>query len=98
MRGVDVRWITPGLAAKEGRARILALEGGAIRLWSSVPSPPGSRIDGECACDAPAPVPVRVKVHASRAQPEADGGGYVIEGRTIDMAKDVRERLTALLS
>jgi hypothetical protein len=39
---------------------------------------------------APAGVRVRVKVHACRKQPEGD---YRVEGRPIDMARAVRERI-----
>jgi hypothetical protein len=78
-----------------GEATIESVDDKAIVLRSSVPWPPGSRPEGVLAGEAgdgPAPARVRVKVHACRKQPEGD---YRIEGRPIDMARAVRERIAA---
>jgi hypothetical protein len=83
---VQVRW------AKGGQARIVSVDTRAIVLISSVAVPPGSPIEGTLEGDPPAVL--RVKVHASRKLPEGD---YRIEGRPIDLSRDVRERLEALL-
>lgn len=76
-----------------GEATIESLDEKAIVLRSSVPWPPGSRPQGVLAGDggegAP-PAPLRVKVHGCRKQPEGD---YRIEGRPIDMARAVRDRI-----
>jgi hypothetical protein len=77
--------------AKGGEARILALEADAVVLRSTVPSPPGSRIEGRLEQEPRAPL--RVKVHVSRRQPEGD---FVIEGRLLDATREVRARLEAL--
>lgn len=74
--------------ARGGEARVESLDGEAIVLRSSVASPPGARIDGTIGGAASAHV--RVKVHACRRQPEGD---FVIEGRTIDLRREVRERI-----
>ncbi|HEX4446903.1 MAG TPA: hypothetical protein VH044_09210 [Polyangiaceae bacterium] len=77
--------------AKGGEARIVRVSGEAITLRSTVPSPPGSRIEGLLAGEPPSPL--RVKVHASRRQPEGD---FVLEGRLLDITRDLRARLEAL--
>jgi hypothetical protein len=67
------------------------MAGDAITLRSTIPSPPGSRIEGRLAGDPPATL--RVKIHASRRQPEGD---FVLEGRVLDVTREVRARLEAL--
>jgi hypothetical protein len=69
----------------------VALEADAVVLRSTVPSPPGSRIEGRLEQEPRAPL--RVKVHVSRRQPEGD---FVIEGRLLDATREVRARLEAL--
>ena len=77
---------------KGGTAEILALTEDTVTLRSTTPSPPGSRIDGALAEDLS--VKVRFKVHASKRQ---EDGTFVLEGRPIDLAKAVRERLRGSL-
>ena len=73
--------------AKGGEAVVVALVDDAITLRSTVPSPPGSRIDGKTAeGDA-----VRVKVHSSKKQ---EDGAFVIEGRALDMTRAMRLKLS----
>lgn len=71
-----------------GQATVVSLGAKAIVLRSSVPSPPGSRLEGTLAGEPPATL--RVKVHGCRRQPEGD---FEIEGRPIDMTRQVRERI-----
>ncbi len=85
MTAPHVRW------AKGGEARVTSLAADAIVLRSTVPSPPGSRIEGQLEGDPPAQV--RVKIHASRRQPEGD---FVLEGRLLDATREVRARLEAM--
>jgi hypothetical protein len=82
-----VRW------AKGGEARVATIASDAIALRSTVPAPPGSRLDGRLEGDPPATV--RVKVHASKRQPEGD---FLIEGRLLDATREVRARLAAFTS
>jgi hypothetical protein len=78
---------------KGGTARLLSItKDGAVTLRSSVPSPPGSRIDGTLTNGG---VKVRFKIHGSRKQPEGD---FILEGRAIDMTREVRELLEGLLA
>ena len=75
-----------------GEATISSLKGDAITLRSSVPSPPGARIKG--MLDAPHEKEVLVKVHGSKKQAD---GWFVIEGRCIDMTRDIRLALETSL-
>jgi hypothetical protein len=77
---------------KGGEARVVSIDAGAIVLRSTVPSPPGSRIEGRLAGEPAATL--RVKVHASKKQPEGD---FVLEGRPLDLPRETRERLEALV-
>ena len=86
MTAPHVRW------TKGGEARVQTLAADAIVLRSTVPSPPGSRIEGRLEGEPPATV--RVKVHASRRQPEGD---FVLEGRLLDATREVRARLVAAI-
>jgi hypothetical protein len=72
-----------------GEARVVSLRDDAIALVSSVPSPPGSRLEGTLAGEPPARL--RIKVHACRRRAD---GGFDLEGRTLDMTREVRERVT----
>ena len=63
---------------------------------STVPSPPGSRIEGTLEGEA---LPflratVRLKVHACKKQPEGD---FVLEGRPLDLPRELRVRLESEL-
>ena len=87
--------------AKGGSARVVSVSADAIVLVSTVPSPPGSRIDGVIAAGsveggaASPEVALKVKIHVSRR--EADGT-FRLEGRPLDMTRAVRDRLTALVA
>ena len=81
-----VRWTTGG------QARLVSIDARTIVLRSTVPSPPGSRIEGTLAGDAPAAL--RVKVHSSKRIADGD---FVLEGRPLDMPRETRELLAALL-
>ena len=80
---------------KGGEASVVSLKDDAIILRSSIPSPPGSRIDGGSRIEGGsragerAPI-VRVKVHSSKKQ---EDGAFVLEGRALDMTRAVREKL-----
>jgi hypothetical protein len=77
--------------AKGGAARVVTIAVDAIVLRSSVPSPPGSRIEGRLEGEPPATV--RVKIHGSKRQPD---GAFVLDGRVLDATREVRARLEAL--
>ena len=74
-----------------GEARVVAIGADAIALRSTVPAPPGSRIEGTLLGDPP--VTLRIKVHASRRQAD---GEFVLHGRPLDLTRETRARLEAL--
>ncbi len=71
-----------------GEGTVLSLLGNAIKLRSSVPSPPGSRRE---AVLMGADLIFKIKVHASRKQEDAF---YMIEGRLYDATTRVINALT----
>jgi hypothetical protein len=73
-----------------GEATVVSLAPKAIVVRSTVPSPPGSRLEGTIAGEPSATL--KVKVHGCKRQPEGD---FEIEGRPIDMTREVRERIEA---
>jgi hypothetical protein len=80
-----VRW------ARGGEARVVSVDAQAIVLRSTVPSPPGSRIEGTLVGEPAATL--RVKVHGSKKQPEGD---FVLEGRPLDLPRETRERIEGM--
>jgi hypothetical protein len=82
---VHVRW------SSGGEARVVAIDAAVMVMRSTVPSPPGSRIEGTLV--EPPSTAVRMKVHASKRQPEGD---FLLQGRPLDMTRETRERLEKL--
>ncbi len=82
-----IRW------QKGGTAELVSLAIDAITLQSTIPSPPGSRLDGALATD-PAKL-VRVKIHGSKKQAD---GTFLLVGRPIDLQKELREELLSLVA
>ncbi len=78
--GARVSWVTGG------EATVVSLGPKAIVVRSTVPSPPGSRLEGTLVGEPPAVL--KVKVHGCKRQPEGD---FEIEGRPIDLTRQVRE-------
>ena len=74
-----------------GQARVVSLTSGGISLRSTVPSPPGSRLEG--ALDGEPRASLRIKVHSCKRQPD---GEYALEARPLDLTRPVRERLLGL--
>ena len=72
---------------KGGEAIVVALADDAITLRSTIPSPPGSRLEGTLLVGGE---PIRIKVHSSKRQ---EDGGFVLEGRVLDATRAVREKL-----
>jgi hypothetical protein len=75
--------------AKGGEAQIVALDDDRIDLLSTSSAAPGSRVDGVL----PSASTLRVKVHRCRKLAE----GFAIEGRTIDIRREVRSEILRLL-
>jgi hypothetical protein len=79
--------------AKEGEARFVSLKDDSVALRSTISSPPGSRIEG--TLEGAPPARVRVKIHSSKLQPEGD---FLLEGRLLDVTREVRARIERVLS
>lgn len=82
-----VQWV------KGGTASFLTVVDDLVTLRSSVPSPPGSRIEATLTTDAS--VPVKVKIHGSKR--EADGS-FTLKGKLLDANRALRDRLAALVT
>jgi hypothetical protein len=81
---VHLRW------SKGGEANVTALDGDRISVLSTIPSAPGSRPEGALASGAA----VRLKVARCRRQE----GGFLIEGRLLDVTRDTRAEIQRLLA
>jgi hypothetical protein len=69
-----------------GSAELVALDGDRVTLRSTVPSPPGSRIEGVLSVGGR----LRVKIHGAKRQ---EDGTFLLEGRALDLTREVRARL-----
>jgi hypothetical protein len=72
--------------AKGGEAVIDAMGGDHVTLSSTTSAPPGATVDGTLEGGAP----IRVKVRGCKSDAK---GRFVIEGRVIDLSRELRERL-----
>ena len=77
---------------KGGTATIVSVTETTCTLVSTHPSPPGSRIDATFP-SAPG-VSFRVKIHGSKKRPD---GLFDLEGRPLDMTREVRARAALLV-
>jgi hypothetical protein len=80
---MHVRW------TKGGDATLVTLNDDRVTLDSSLSSPPGSLVDGALTTGEA----IRVKVRGCKR----DGERFRIEGRVIDLSRDLRLKLAALL-
>ena len=76
---------------KGGGARVLALTKDKVTLCSTIPSAPGSRLDGLLASGGA----LRVKV-ASCQRSEGPAPSFTIKGRLFDTTREVRAEIAAL--
>lgn len=84
---MKVRW------DKGGEADIASITMDKITLVSTIPSPPGSRIEGalDLAPGAGEAAPrLRVKVHGCKKEPD---GRFRIDGRPLDLTRALLDRL-----
>jgi hypothetical protein len=84
---------------KGGTATFLELSGENVVLRSSIPSPPGSRLEATFLADPAAGAvggvgAVMVKVHGSKKE---DDGAFTIRGRLVSATREVRARVAALV-
>jgi hypothetical protein len=79
-----LKWASGG-----GEATIVAISADAVSLVSSVPWPPGARVEGVVDVEG-GPATLKIKVHGSKKQAD---GSFAIEGRPVDMPRLLREKL-----
>ncbi|MDB4942581.1 MAG: hypothetical protein JWP97_2115 [Labilithrix sp.] len=78
--------------AKGGSASFTVVDDDEVTLRSSIPSPPGSRLEGTLAGAEPAAV--KVKIHTSKR--EADGS-FMLRGKLLEASRPLRDRVASLL-
>ncbi len=74
---------------KGGEADVVAIDGERVTLRSTISSPPGSPLSGKLR---DGDTPIRIKVHGCKRE----GEGFRIEGRVIDLSRELRASLQAL--
>ncbi len=75
---------------KGGEANLVAIDGERVTLEATISSPPGSPLKGKLRGGG---LPIRINVHGCRRE----GEGFRIEGRVIDLSRELRAALTAVL-
>jgi hypothetical protein len=76
--------------SRGGEADVTALDGDRISVLSTIPSAPGSRPEGALAAGGG----VAIKVARCRKQDDR----FLIEGRLINVTRDTRAAIQALLA
>ena len=83
---------TPHLAwSKGGTATFLIVDDDAVTLRSTIPSPPGSRLDATLVADPE--VALKVKIHGSKLQPD---GSFLLKGKLLEASRALRDRVASL--
>ncbi|MEO7109051.1 MAG: hypothetical protein ABI183_01325 [Polyangiaceae bacterium] len=77
--------------ARGDDATIVKIAGESISLIATISAPPGASL--EVTIDLRAGERLRVKVHGSKKQPD---GNFIIDGRCVDMTRELRQELEAL--
>lgn len=75
-----------------GEAWIVAIGADAVTLESTTPAPPGARVEGVLLASPGSKL--RVKVRATRREAS---GRFRIDGRPIDLTREVRAALLGLM-
>ena len=79
--------------AKGGTASLLTIAQDTVTLRSTIPSPPGARLDASLAADPS--VTLKIKIHGSKLQPD---GSFTLKGRVLEATRALRERLALLVA
>jgi hypothetical protein len=78
---------------KGGTATLLTIAQDTVTLRSSIPSPPGARLEATLVADPT--VALKIKMHGSKLQPD---GSFMLKGRVLEATRALRERLAALVA
>ncbi len=79
--------------SKGGTASFLTIAEDAVTLRSTIPSPPGSRLDAALALDPP--ITLKIKIHTSKR--EADGS-FTLKGRLLEATRALRTHIAQLIT
>lgn len=78
---------------KGGSASLLSIAQDTVTLRSTIPSPPGARLDATLAAEPS--VTLKIKIHGSKLQPD---GSFTLKGRVLEATRALRERLATLVA
>lgn len=78
---------------KGGTASFVTVKEDAVTLRSSIPSPPGSRLDATLTGEPP--VTIKIKIHGSKLEQD---GSFTLKGRVLEATRVLRGRLATLVS
>jgi hypothetical protein len=81
------------LWAKGGTATFLTIASDAVTLRSSIPSPPGARLEATLVGDPT--VSLTIKIHGSKLQPD---GSFALKGRLLEATRALRARIEGLVA
>ncbi len=76
---------------KGGTASLVTIDDDTVTLRSSIPAPPGSRLEATLTVDAS--TAVKVKIHGSKLEQD---GSFTLRGRLLEANRELRVRLAAL--
>ncbi len=79
--------------AKGGTALFVSVEDDAVTLRSTVPSPPGSRLEATLIAEPPAAV--KIKIHGSKLE---SGGTFALRGKLLEANRALRDRIASLVA
>ena len=79
--------------AKGGTARFMTVADDAVTLRSTVPSPPGSRLEATLLAEPP--LAIKIKIHGSKLEPD---GTFTLRGKLLEANRPLRERIATLVA
>ena len=79
--------------AKGGSASFVVVADDAVTLRSSIPSPPGSRLEGTLVAEPAAAV--KIKIHGSKLDPD---GTFTLRGKLLEANRALRDRIASLVA
>lgn len=79
--------------AKGGTATFLLVKDDAVTLRSTVPSPPGSRLEATLVADPL--VGIKIKVHGSKLETD---GTFTLRGKLLEANRALRDRIAGYVA
>ncbi len=78
---------------KGGTASFLLVADDAVTLRSTIPSPPGSRLEATLVSEPP--LAVKIKIHGSKLDPD---GTFTLRGKLLEANRGLRDRIASLVA